>query len=230
MRIRSGRFANHPCRIRAIFSCHDPTNRGTLNAPAWNREEDCTSQKWISDANSGRHREGRIGRSKGDHVIQEISKYLLRYADAKCHLWNAYFVDRMGSLSECEPLDSFEAIDRRLFFSLVCDPLGIEYDHSWGADCINQIVVRSTTSSTIPLLISRKKDGNTSWEEENGFPIAGLSFAFVEFFQWDRYGYLYLPKVRCKIVAFEARPECIGREALLDRQHVEFVLAEKGTE
>jgi hypothetical protein len=157
--------------------------------------------------------------------MQEISKYLLRYADAKCHLWNAYFVDRMGSLAECEPLDSFEAIDRRLFFSLVCDPLGIEYDYSWGADCINQIVVRPTTSSTIPLLIGQKDGGNTSWEKDNAFPIAGLSFAFIEFFQWDRYGYLYLPKVRCKIIASEARSECIGREALLDRQHVEFFLA-----
>jgi hypothetical protein len=107
--------------------------------------------------------------------MQEISKYLLRYADAKCHLWNVYFVERMGSLTECEPLDSFEAIDRRLFFSLVCDPLGIAYDYSWGADCINQIVVRPTTSSTIPLLIGQKDGGNTSWEKDNAFPIAGLS-------------------------------------------------------
>jgi hypothetical protein len=167
---------------------------------------------------------------KGDHVMQEISKCLLRYADAKCHLWNAYFVDRMGSLSECEPLDSFEAIDRRLFFSLVCVPLGIKYDYSWAADCINQIVMRPTTSSIIPLLIGQKEGGNTSWEEEKAFPIAGLSFAFIEFFQWDQYGYLYLPKVRCKIIASDARPEFIGREALLERQHVGFFLAEKGRE
>ena len=108
--------------------------------------------------------------------------------------------------------------------------LGSNMTYSWAADCINQIVMRPTTSSIIPLLIGQKEGGNTSWEEEKAFPIAGLSFAFIEFFQWDQYGYLYLPKVRCKIIASDARPEFIGREALLERQHVGFFLAEKGRE
>ena len=66
--------------------------------------------------------------------MQDIGKYIFRYADAKCHIWNAYFKDIIGDLSACEPLESFEAIDQRLFFALVCEPLGIEYDYSRGAE------------------------------------------------------------------------------------------------
>ena len=172
--------------------------------------------------------------------MQDIGKYIFRYADAKCHLWNAYFEDIMGDLSVCEPLDSFEAIDRRLFFALVCEPLGIEYDWSRGADyiedtvvkthCVDQIVImpRSNLGPHVSILIGEKQGNNTAWDKLKSLATAGLSFAFIELFQWDKYGFLNLPMVRCKITACAEHPEYVGREALIDTYKVAFFLEDSG--
>ena len=170
--------------------------------------------------------------------MQEIGKCIFRYADAKCHLWNAYFKDIVVDLSVCEPLDSFEAIDQRLFFALVCEPLGIKYDYTRGADfledrivktrCVDQIVImaRSTLGPHISILIGEKQRNNTAWQEVKSLTTAGLSFAYIELFQWDRYGFLNLPMVRGKITACAERPEYVGAEALIDIDKVAFFLAD----
>jgi hypothetical protein len=173
-----------------------------------------------------------------DSPLQDIGNYIFRYADAKCHLWNAYFKDIMGDLSVCEPLESFEAIDRRLFFALVCQPLGIEYDWSCGTvylegnvvktRSIDQIVImpRSTLGPHISIQIGEKQGNNTAWNELKSLASAGLSFAFIELFQWDSYGFLNLPMVRGKITACAEHPECVGREALIDIDKVAFFVAD----
>jgi len=170
--------------------------------------------------------------------VQEIGNYISRYADAKCQLWNAYFKDIVVDLNVCEPLDSFEEIDRRLFFALVCGPLGIEYDCSryanyiedgvWKTYCVDQIVIvpRSTLGPHISIMIGEKKGNNTAWHELKSLASAGLSFAYVELFQWDKYGFLNLPMVRGKITACRENPEYVGREALIDIYKVAFFVAD----
>ena len=163
---------------------------------------------------------------------------MFRYADAKCHLWNAYFKDSIEDLSAYEPLESFEAIDRRLFFALVCGPLGIEYDYLRGAEYlegtvlrtryIEQIVIRPEPASgpEISILIGEKHDSNTSWHKVKPLARPGLSFAYIELFQWDKYGFLNLPMVRCKITACAERSEYVGKDALIDIDKVGFFLAD----
>ena len=170
--------------------------------------------------------------------MQEIGKYIFRYADAKCHLWNAYFKDIVKDLSACEPLGSFEAIDRRLFFALVCEPLGIEYDYSrysnhiengvWKTHGVERIFVmpRPTLGAHISILIGEQQGSNTAWHELKSVATAGLSFAYIELFQWDSYGFLNLPMVRCKITVCAERPEHVGAEALIDIYKVAFFLAD----
>jgi hypothetical protein len=170
--------------------------------------------------------------------MRDIGKYIFRYADAKCHLWNAYFRDSVKDLSVCEPLDSFEAIDRRLFFALVCEPLGIECDYSRNADyledgvvktqCVEQIVVRprSRLGSRISVQIGEKQGNNTAWSEEKVLSGAGLSCAYIDLFQWDKYGFLNLPMVRSKIMACVEHAEYVGREALIDIHEVSFFLSD----
>src|SRR5713101_7643550 len=173
--------------------------------------------------------------------MQDIGKYIFRYADAKCHLWNAYFMDGVVDLSVCEPLDSFEAIDRRLFFALVCEPLGIEYDYLRGVEymegtivkthSIEKIVImpRLTLGPHISISIGEKQGNNTAWLEVKSLNSAGLSFAFIELFQWDKYGFLNLPMVRCKIAACAERPEYVDKEALIDIYKVAFFLSDAKT-
>jgi hypothetical protein len=68
---------------------------------------------------------------------------LLRYLDAKQHLWNTYFVEKISDITQCEPVESFEAIDSLLFKVLVCQVLGFELpkSHVLGADVVPQIKV-----------------------------------------------------------------------------------------
>jgi hypothetical protein len=172
--------------------------------------------------------------------MQNIGKFVFRYADAKCHLWNAYFRENIGDLSACEPLDSFEAIDRRLFFALVCEPLGIEYDYLHGTNylegvsiqtrSVEQIVVRPKpiAGPEISILIGEKQVGNTAWHKLT-LATAGLSFAFVELFQWDMYGFLNLPMVRCRIAACAEHPKYAAEDALIDIDRVEFFLSDAKT-
>jgi hypothetical protein len=141
-------------------------------------------------------------------------------------------------LSACEPLDSFEAIDRRLFFALVCEPLGIEYDYSsfpnyiedgvWKDRCIERIVIRPRPglAAEISIQIGEKQGSNTAWQELKSLDTAGLSFAFIELFQWDRYGLLNLPMVRCKIIACAQSPDYVGKEVLIDIGKIAFFLAD----
>jgi hypothetical protein len=70
--------------------------------------------------------------------MRNINAQMHQYRDAVCHLWNAYFLNASdwSNLTECEPRDSYEAIDRRLFFALVCYPLNISFDWGWGEHLI----------------------------------------------------------------------------------------------
>ena len=168
--------------------------------------------------------------------MQDIGKYIFRYADAKCHLWNAYFKDIIGDLSTCEPLDSFEAIDQRLFFALVCEPLEIEYDysrrgHGLESGFVERIVVMPRpVNPEISILIGEKQGSNTAtaWHRHS-LDTAGLSFAFIELFQWDMYSFLNLPMVRCKITACVERPDYVGKEGLIDIDKVAFLLSDAKT-
>ena len=48
--------------------------------------------------------------------MRDVTRQLLGYLDARQHLWNSHFYGRVTNLMECEPIDSFEFIDQRLFF------------------------------------------------------------------------------------------------------------------
>jgi hypothetical protein len=168
--------------------------------------------------------------------MRDIGTYIFRYADAKCHLWNAYFRDSVGDMSTCEPLDSFEAIDRRLFFALVCAPLDITYGYSRNADAIidgridtrsiEQIVVKALSSigPTVPLRIGEKQGQNTHWQAPHSVGSADLRLSFIELFHWDPYGFLNLPFVRGRIEHCPSYPAFVGREALLELEKAQFFL------
>ncbi len=160
--------------------------------------------------------------------MENIRSVLFRYRDAKCHLWNVYFCGTVKDLSECEPLYSFEIIDMRLFFALVCHPLEIEFDfdRAMGLDSIPAIVVkpRPIYSDAIPVMVS---DMDRSWNKEEMISTSGLSFAFIEFFQWDsEYDYLSLPMVKAEITECQGHPEYQGREALIEICYVDVFLAD----
>ena len=96
--------------------------------------------------------------------MRDVTDVLLRYLDAKQHIWNSYFWGKVRDLKECEPLDSFEVIDQRLFFSLVCYPLKVKFpaNYIFGREPLYRLVVKPKCYLTeIDLRVSRpSSDGN----------------------------------------------------------------------
>jgi len=160
--------------------------------------------------------------------MMDIRRELFRYADLKCHLWNEYFIDLFTGLEECEPLDSFDEIDDRLFKTLVCRPLGIKLpDYSYGKSrAIKQIVIRPQAHTSEIVIMFRIPDTQRNiWEKNQVIKADGMSCWFIDFFQWDRYDYLKLPLVECVVFDWPAHPELVGREALIEPMYLDFFLA-----
>ena len=152
---------------------------------------------------------------------------MFQYLDAKCHLWNVYFKGTVTNLRDCEPLESFETIDRRLFFALVCYPLGISRIYNAArARPAGIIVTPKLSEPEITVMVQDPRPGpNRYWNRPEVVNASGLSFSFIDFFQWNLYEFLSMPTVRCKIATCSQHPEYVGREALIDNNLVEFFLA-----
>jgi hypothetical protein len=160
--------------------------------------------------------------------MNKVTDLLFTYLDAKQHLWNMYFRNNIKSLYECEPLDSFEAIDRLLFYALVCYPLKLKLpeDHRVGEDPFASIQVKGRSGSTeLPVMVRKPSiDRNRYWELQRSLSAPSFVGSFIEFFEWDRYRFLSCSLVRCRIEAVDGADDYIGREALIDLRNVEFVL------
>jgi hypothetical protein len=153
---------------------------------------------------------------------------LLRYLDAKQHLWNTYFVEKISDITQCEPVESFEAIDSLLFKVLVCQVLGFELpkSHVLGADVVPQIKVIARPQLTdIPIIFEGPRiDKNRHWEAPANFSTSGLEGQFIEFFQWNKYDYLSMPYVRLRMAAFPVQASRVGTDALIEIVNVDLRL------
>jgi hypothetical protein len=160
--------------------------------------------------------------------MNKVTDLLFTYLDAKQHLWNTYFRNNIKSLYQCEPLESFEAIDRHLFYALVCHPLKLKLpeNHLFGRDPFPSIQVKGRSiSAELPVMIRKPStDRNSYWQLPRSLSPASMVASFIEFFEWDRYRLLSCSLVRCRIEAVDVDNEWVGREALIDLRNVEFAV------
>jgi len=166
--------------------------------------------------------------------MQNIKRELFRYADLICHLWNAYFSELFTGLDECEPLDTYDEIESKLFVALVCKPLGIQLvdDYFWGQrKAVKEIVVVPISDGEISIRFRGPNTGlSQNWNKSEIIAAGGMSCSFMQFFQWDRFGYLNMPFVRCIVVDWPNHPEFVAREVLLNTEDVDFFRADSNEE
>jgi|KBSSwiStaDraftv2_1062776.scaffolds.fasta_scaffold979377_1 hypothetical protein len=159
--------------------------------------------------------------------MKDVRAILLTYLDMKQHIWNSGFAQHVTNLRDCEPLDTFEAIDRLLFKSLVCDRIGTQFpnSHVLGADALPALIVRPKNDLLdVPLMIEQPSgEGNFYWAPEKVFAAAGIEGEFIEFFQWDRYDFWSASLSRCRLTKFPSDPNLIGRDALIEIVHADFL-------
>lgn len=161
--------------------------------------------------------------------MRDITSVLLRYLDAKQHLWNSFFLGSVRDLRDCEPLDSFETINERLFYALVCHPLKIKLPDKFlfTRDAVPTIIMRPKEHlKEVSLMVSSKlTSGGRRWEIQEMYPAVGITLRFIDFFQWDKYGFLSSSLVKCDFERDETRP--VDQEALVEMHYVDFVLASR---
>ena len=166
--------------------------------------------------------------------LRNITDVLLRYLDAKQHVWNNYFYGSVNDLAECEPLDSFEVIDERMFAALVCHPLQLQFASAYRfkADPLGSIRLKpkSYLGEVGVRLLRPSDDGNSYWEPSRPIPARHFDASFIEFFEWDRYGFWGCSLVRCRIESRQRSAPYRGREAIIELRDVKFLLYAPGGE
>ncbi len=159
--------------------------------------------------------------------MREITSTLLKYLDATQHVWNAYFLNHFKDLRDCEPIESYEEIDRNLFLALVCKRLNIKVpgDHFLFSSPITQILVKPKSYfDEISVLVAKEpRDANTYWEKPIPLKCDRLLFSFVCFFQWDTYAFQCRTHVKC-VVKTADDERFVGKDALIDLHAAEFFI------
>lgn len=155
-----------------------------------------------------------------------LNELILSYCTAKKFLWNNHFKGLVDSIYSCGSLDQFEEIDFNLLKGLVCCPAEIELPSSFinGVTPIYGIqVAPKAHEQKIRLAVSDPiSDINRSWNKSQVFDAYGIQLAFIEIFDWDKYGEISCSLARCKIVIFEQEPSYAGREVLIECDFASF--------
>jgi hypothetical protein len=160
----------------------------------------------------------------------DVTENLREYLEAKRHLWNVYFRGKVNALQQCPVLDEFEIIDRALFRSLVIQAVAASSD----------AVRRQLIATPWELLRVKLPVGLKSVRLAVSDPIAGLNrawnpperlelpehcdFGFIEFFEWDRYGFQSFPLIRATIDNRSNLPALVNREVLIESSQLNIVL------
>jgi hypothetical protein len=156
---------------------------------------------------------------------RNVTLDLLQYLEAKRHLWNGYFRDKVDDLRGCGVLDDFEQVDRSLLNALVLRPLGqppLPTGTSLGEDPLPVITLKAKDESA-PLQIlvgGPPPERERSWRHVEFDPRAPYVIQFIDFFDWDRYSYASFPFVLGRVVCSERSPGCAGRNVLIETHRV----------
>ena len=165
--------------------------------------------------------------------MRDITSDMMGYLEAKRHLWNVHFREKVGTDFGCGGgLDEYENIDKLLFLGLVLRDLGVTSVPNcsvFGGDPIKEVIVRpARISPELPIMLKKKAEGpNCYWEKTITISSAGLELEFIEFFEWDKYAFASYPMVAGKIVKSKDYKEFIGRTALVETSFVCFVTRSK---
>ena len=164
--------------------------------------------------------------------MRNVTDLALQYLEAKRHLWNVYFVDKVRSLHKSSPLDTYEMIDRLLFSGLCLEPLNqepMENHFRFGLDPFPFLrVVPKDGIEKLPVRVSEPHiNQNRVWAPAVLILAKGTEFAFIEFFDWNRYGYVSYPYYKAKVTKCPEFPEYEEREGLIEVKDADIFFSKR---
>jgi hypothetical protein len=153
--------------------------------------------------------------------MNDVSNILDHFRVSARSVWNtAFWPD--ADFRNWDSAEQFDEIQRILFSELVLAKLRKE----WPARDIFRIPIPFLqivpSSECVPIMIQNPRPGRPSgyWDH----PVKQITrgeaeLHFLECFDWNRLDYLDFRYYKVQIARLDARPELVGREALIDRQH-----------
>jgi hypothetical protein len=126
-------------------------------------------------------------------------------------------------------LDSFKRIEQELFDSIVLVPAipddQEEFNYTLGFPCpMIKIIPAQNRKWDIPVEINRTK-GETSgyWDH----PVTRISspaeILFVNFFDWNSYGFIDMSRIMAEIKNYPANPNLVGHRLIVELMYVDIV-------
>ena len=164
--------------------------------------------------------------------MRDITSDMMCYLEARRHLWNMHFREKVDWIADTGAHDDYLEIDRFLFLGLVLRDLGVTSypeDFAFTTSPIKEVIIRPERDHPeIPFMLEREtEDRNYYWEKKEMFSSSGLELEFIEFFEWNEREFVSYPMVMGRIVKFDDHKEYIGRLALIETTYVRFVTKSK---
>lgn len=154
--------------------------------------------------------------------VTDVSGVFDHYRVSARAIWNtAFWPD--PDFRDWDSIDQFHEIERLLFRELVLAKLDKEWPlQGIFRDAIPFFRVVPTSSHGMPIMIQKPRPGAPTgyWDD----PVETVKpeeakLVFIAYFDWNDMDYIDLRYYRVKITSFDAHPELVGREALIERQH-----------
>lgn len=169
-------------------------------------------------------------RDRFDAEMKDVSSVFDHYRSNARAIWNTAFWPG-GEFRNWDSIDQFHEIQKLLFDALVL----VKLDREWPL-CdlfVNPIpffqILPSIAHGT-PIMIQKPRRGAPTgyWDDPvNLVKPREAELQFITYFDWNQMDYIDLRYYRVKIASFDAYPDLVGREALIERQHATVRLSDE---
>lgn len=155
-----------------------------------------------------------------------ILSLINEYREVARGIWNSHFKGKFETDSNWYYVDSFKTIRRELFNSMVFYPMlkDVPDDFRLGTPT-SLIRLKLSVNGDTCVMISREKNGDCGyWDHPVTKISADAELRFIDFFDWNSYGFLDMAQVLAQIVKFPENPELEGHRLLVDLIYVDMVM------
>ena len=169
-------------------------------------------------------------RERFEASLKDVSSHFDHYRSSARAIWNtAFWPDE--DFRNWDSIDQFHEIEKHLFDALVLAKL----DREWPMCDLFEIpipffqILPSNEHGT-PIMIQMPRQGAPTgyWDDPvNLIKPRKAELQFIAYFDWNQMDYIDLRYYRVKIASFDAHPDLVGREALIERQHAEVHLSDE---
>lgn len=152
--------------------------------------------------------------------MKDATLLLNSYRECARGLWNNFLRPRAEPYVSFDAVDAFSGICAALFAELVLRPLGKSGFTKTSADEVYPFLLLKPLVDPFPLMVARPSTSGKYWDDPvDSLGLVGVSLLFIDYFDWDRFGYIDMQYYRAKISSCNEHPHLVGREVLLDVHH-----------